>query len=227
MKSSLKEYIKKSHSKATKKQKHYTMSNNTDVFIKDSLPEGFDLNYVLKKVEASIPSYLMHNVDTIYVGEFEEFVDRGINAAYKDGALYITNIQYDEDDMIDDIVHETAHSVEEFAGNEIYGDGRVEEEFIGKRQRLFYFLREEGYEVYLKDFLDSSYSKEFDMFLYQDVGYALLTTLTMGLFVSPYAATSLREYFATGFDKYYLEDRRYLKNISPILFEKIEYISNL
>ena len=65
------------------------------------------------------------------------------------------------------------------------------------------------------------------MFLYQDVGYALLTTLTMGLFVSPYAATSLREYFATGFDKYYLEDRRYLKNISPILFEKIEYISNL
>ena len=93
MKSSLKEYIKKSHSKATKKQKHYTMSNNTDVFIKDSLPEGFDLNYVLKKVEASIPSYLMHNVDTIYVGEFEELNNREIQAMYKDSAIYLSSFK--------------------------------------------------------------------------------------------------------------------------------------
>ena len=87
-------------------------------------------------------------------------------------------------------------------------------------------MKEEGYNVYLKDFLESNYSKEFDMFLYQEVGYELMTTLTMGLFVSPYSVTSLREYFATGFEKYYLKDRRYLKNISPILFEKIEYISS-
>jgi len=225
MKSNLKEYIKKSHSKSINKQKHTYLYDN--VYVKDPLPEDFDLDHVLQKVAVSIPNYLMNNVDSIYVGQFDFFFERDINAAYKDGALYITNNQDNEEDMIDDVVHEIAHSVEEFAGNDIYGDGRIENEFLGKRQRLFYSLREEGYEVYLKDFLDSSYSKEFDMFLYQDVGYALLTTLTMGLFVSPYAATSLREYFATGFDKYYLEDRRYLKNISPILFEKIEYISNL
>jgi hypothetical protein len=223
-KNKLQDYIKSSHSRSINKQKQTYLYDN--VYVKDPLPEDFDLDYVLQKVAVLIPDYLMNNIDSIYVGQFEEFEDRKINALYKDGALYVTNLQDDEDDMIDDIIHEVAHSIEEFAGNDIYGDGRVENEFLGKRQRLFYFLRKEGYDVHLKDFLESNYSEEFDMFLYQDVGYALLTTLTMGLFVSPYAATSLREYFATGFDKYYLEDGRYLKNISPILFEKIKYISN-
>mgnify|MGYP003144023877 FL=1 len=223
-KNDLKDYIKASHSKAINKQKHMYLYDN--VYVKDPLPEDFDLNYVLQKIETSIPDYLMSNIDTIYIGQFDEFVDREINAIYKDGALYTTNLQDDEDDMIDDIVHEMAHSIEEFAGNDIYGDGRVENEFLGKRQKLFYLLKEEGYNVHLKDFLESNYSKEFDMFLYQEVGYELMTTITMGLFVSSYSATSLKEYFATGFEKYYLEDRKYLKNISPILFEKIEYISS-
>ena len=223
-KNDLKDYIKASHSKAINNQKHMYLYDN--IYVKDPLPEDFDLNYVLQKIETSIPDYLMSNVDSIYIGQFEEFLDRKVNAAYKDGALYITNLQDDEDDMIDDVIHEIAHSIEEFAGNDIYGDGRVNDEFLGKRQKLFYLLKEEGYNVYLKDFLESNYSKEFDMFLYQEVGYELMTTLTMGLFVSPYSVTSLREYFATGFEKYYLKDRRYLKNISPILFEKIEYISS-
>ena len=223
-KNDLKDYIKASHSKAINKQKHMYLYDN--VYVKDPLPEDFDLNYVLQKIETSIPDYLMSNIDTIYIGQFDEFVDREINAIYKDGALYTTNLQDDEDDMIDDIVHEMAHSIEEFAGNDIYGDGSAENEFLGKRQKLFYLLKEEGYNVHLKDFLESSYSKEFDMFLYQEVGYELMTTITMGLFVSSYSATSLKEYFATGFEKYYLEDRKYLKNISPILFEKIEYISS-
>ena len=44
-----------------------------------------------------------------------------------------------------------------------------------------------------------------------------------GLFISPYAATSLREYFATGFTDFFMEpDHRLLKSISPILYKKIE-----
>ena len=65
------------------------------------------------------------------------------------------------------------------------------------------------------------------MFLYADVGYPLLTSLTMGLFISPYAATSLREYFARGFEEYYIGDRKYLTNISPVLYNKIEYLDNI
>ena len=43
----------------------------------------------------------------------------------------------------------------------------------------------------------------------------------MGLFVSPYAATSLQEYFANGVENYFLDDRDYLRKISPVLTEKI------
>jgi hypothetical protein len=149
-KNKLQDYIKSSHSKSINKQKHTYLYDN--VYVKDPLPEDFDLDYVLQKVAVSIPDYLMNNIDSIYVGQFEEFEDRKINALYKDGALYVTNLQDDEDDMIDDIIHEIAHSIEEFAGNDIYGDGRVENEFLGKRKRLFYFLRKEGYDVHLKDF---------------------------------------------------------------------------
>ena len=34
------------------------------------------------------------------------------------------------------------------------------------------------------------------MFLFQDIGYPVLETLTLGLFVSPYSVTSINEYFA-------------------------------
>ena len=48
----------------------------------------------------------------------------------------------------------------------------------------------------------------------------------MGLFVSPYGATSIQEYFANGFEKYYLDNPRRVRDISPILYRKIEEIIN-
>jgi len=44
------------------------------------------------------------------------------------------------------------------------------------------------------------------------------------LFYSPYAITSLREYWANGFENYLLGDRERLKDLSPILFRKVEEI---
>ena len=226
-KSNIEEYIKKSHNKSIKKQNIYNIFGNTKVVIKDPPPDELDLNYVFKKVDKSIPDYLKSNVDLIYVGQFDEFQHRDINAFYKDGALYITNHQDDEDDMIDDIVHEMAHSVEEILGKEVYGDKRVENEFLGKRRKLFYLLKAEGYNVNLERFLNPEYDQGLDMFLYREVGYPSMVNITMGLFTSPYSATSLREYFASGFEQYFLGDRNYLKKLNPSLYNKIQYISNL
>jgi len=226
MKSNLQQYIKETSTKVIKEQKQFNVFGNVQVVIKDPLPESLDLAYVFDKIDSIIPDYLKSNIDLIYIGEFSEFLERDVNAMYKHGALYITNAQDDEADMIDDIVHEIAHSVEEFAGQDIYGDKKVENEFIGKREKLFYILREEGFDVNLQNFLNSSYDKDFDKFLYDKIGYPLLISLTMGLFISPYAVTSLREYFASGFERYFLGDRRYLNNISPLLYNRLEYISN-
>ena len=75
----------------------------------------------------------------------------------------------------------------------------------------------------MSDFLNPDYSREFDEFLYKKVGYPLLRTITQGLFYSPYAATSLREYFANGFENLHIKkDYNYLQIMSPVLYYKIE-----
>ena len=95
---------------------------------------------------------------------------------------------------------------------------------MGKRERLAARLHAEGYDTSEVDFKESEYSANFDVFLYKDIGYEKLTNLTMGLFSSPYGATSLREYFANGFEEYFLGRRDYLPKVSPKLYMKIDKI---
>ena len=159
----------------------------------------------------------------IIVGDLEEFKDRKINAMYKDGCLYITNEQDDANDLIDDIIHEIAHSLEEPFGLQIYGDNKLSSEFLNKRGQLRNILWEHGYKTQLNFFMNTEYDIEFDDFLLNKVGYDKLSILMQGLFISPYAATSLREYFATGFTDFFMEsDHRLLKSISPVLYSKIK-----
>ena len=105
----------------------------------------------------------------------------------------------------------------------------LENEFIEKRKQLFHMLAERNYDIPTKYFLDPEYDEDFDMFLYTVVGYPVLLTLTYDLFTSPYAITSLREYFAKGFEEYFLGDQKNFKQTSPVLYnnikEMIEYAS--
>ena len=49
----------------------------------------------------------------------------------------------------------------------------------------------------------------------------MLSMATTGLFIRPYASISMREYFATGFEAYYLGQKDALHRISPALYQKI------
>jgi len=218
-------YLKESHSNAIKNQDHlHLFGGKLQAFIKEPLPEGFDIAEVFTNLERLVPSRLFYNVDIIVVGELEEFAEHNTNALYQDGAIYVSNSQDNPKDMLDDIIHELAHSVEEYAKEEIYGDSYLAKEYLGKRKRLLDILASEGYNIYKNEFLNLEYSKAFDEFLYKEVGYPTLISLTMGLFTSPYAATSLREYFANGFENYFLGDKQYLRKLSPYLFNKVENI---
>jgi hypothetical protein len=49
----------------------------------------------------------------------------------------------------------------------------------------------------------------------------------MGLFLSPYGATSLREYFSNAFEGYFLNDEKeYVKKISPAVYNKLDKLFN-
>lgn len=220
-------YISESHKKAKKSQKEYNFYGDVFVLVKDDLPEQIDLEFCLKKIESIIPFHLVYGLDSIFIGKFPEFEDRQINAFYREGAIYITNEQDDEEDFIDDLVHEIAHLAENTYGAQIFQDQKISRELLGKRQRLFYLLKGEGYPVQPSDFINIEYSYEFDMFLFKEVGYDTLSFLTAGLFVSPYSATSMAEYFAEGFEAYFLGDRSELRRVSPECYKKIAALEEM
>ena len=224
----LEELIKTSNERQIKEAKSFSMGT-VSVVIKDHLPEEFDLKRVFDKILKYIPSHLIElaEIDLIYIGQFEQLEKMLFTASYESGAIYVTNEQSDEDDMVDDLVHEIAHAIEDKVGVDIYGTGDLEIEFLGKRKRLFQILRKEiddDITNLAHYFMNVEYDTNFDEFLLKDVGYASLAYMTTGLFIDPYATTSLREYFATGFEEYFLRDRKYLQNISPVLYNIIKGI---
>lgn len=215
---SLKGVIKQKQSK----NKHFVW-NNIEIIIKDEVENpNISTAAVLNQIDGKIPNHLLTNVDVIYVGDFKFLNDRNIQAMYQDSSIFVTNVQDSIEDMCDDIVHEIAHSVEEIYKNIIYSDGLLEKEFINKRKQLYTILSEEGIEADLQDFLDPLFRDNFDSFLYREVGYPLLNVLSSSIFYSPYAATSLKEYFANGFEAYfYFRDYSFIKKSCPELFEKL------
>ena len=206
---------------------NYYSFNGTELYVMNPLPSSISVEEVVSTISTKIPDHLQQGVDIIYVGQFKDLIDREINAMYQDGAIYITNDQFDAKDMIDDIVHEMAHSVEQEHPDLIFEDGRLFKEFLGKRRRLTSDLESEGFEVDPIFKSRVEFNQKIDDFLYKEVGYPLLNNLVMGLFPSAYAATSLNEYFAIGFEEFFIGDRMYLKKICPILYSKIESLTSL
>jgi hypothetical protein len=196
------------------------------VFIKDRLPDNVDFDYVIKYIENRVPSYFLKGIDIVYIGEFEAFARRNINAYFEDGALYVSNKQDSEMDIIDDIIHEVAHAVEKEFGGYIYA-GKIEREFLAKRRRLYDMLKAYGYKISPVFKTRMEYDEDIDEFLYKEIGYEVLGDLVNGLFTSPYAVTSLREYFATGFEEYFLGDIRYLEKVSPTLYNILESLMEI
>ena len=215
------EYIKQSLLNAEKSRREYKLFDDVFVYVKDQLPDHINLKNVLISIERIVPYHLSKEVDGIYIGQFKDWEERDVNSMFKDASVFVTNQQDDDEDMIDDIVHEFAHSIEGPMGDIIYTDGGLQQEFIGKRKRLYFLIKGEGYNVSSEKFMNSEYEEKFDDFLYKKIGYETLSSIAMGLFITPYAATSLREYFATGYVEYLMGDRNYLMKVSPALFKKV------
>ena len=212
----------------TASKKNEIFLNETLIYIQDGLPFDIDLNSLVRTIKHFIPDYFLKNIDNIFIGDYKEFNEKDINAFYLDRAIYVTNKQSSVEDLLDDIVHEIAHSVEENYGLEIYGDGRLEREFLGKRKKLFFILQGENYKIKLDPFMNSEYDPNFDFWLNKKIGYSALSQITANLFLSPYAITSLSEYFADGFEDYfYFQNREYIKKISPVLFEKLDELYDI
>ena len=206
---------------------YFLWENRINVYNKKELPDNININQILDNISSILPSKFLSSIDSIYVGEFDSLKKREVDSVYQDGAIYVVpSYIINQEELRRNIIHEIAHSVEEENSLEIYGDSKDEQEFIRKRMILLDRLESLGYDVPEREvFFDSDYTPELDMYFYKEVGYPLMSSITSGIFSSPYGATSLREYFANSFEEYYLGDTASLKKMSPKAYEKINKLS--
>tara|TARA_R100001594_G_scaffold122775_2_gene159019 strand:+ start:669 stop:1298 length:630 start_codon:yes stop_codon:yes gene_type:complete len=192
---------------------------NIPVFVHGEQQPGVDIPEFCSTIQEMLPRNIMKNVDVCYI--MEDPILDGRAATYADGAIYMDINEPTNDDLIENFVHEVAHAAEVSYPHFIY-DNRLIAEFKGKRRKLYHLLKAEGYDqMPLRMYEFSEYTRKFDDFLATTVGYPTLLTLTMGLFCSPYGATSVQEYFANGFEKYFTESPEYVRNVSPVVYRKI------
>ena len=219
-------WIQETTDKGKQANNFYSFSG-TDVYVMHPLPKHVSIEQVLSTITSRVPPHLQQGIDVVYIGQFKTLIDREVEAVFEDGAIYLTNEQDNVEDMVDDLVHEMAHSVEKEYPDLIFEDGRLFKEFIGKRRRLSSMLESEGFKVDPIFRARPEFSQNIDDFLYKEVGYELLESLVIGLFPNAYSTTSLREYFAVGFEEFFIGDRQNLKKICPILYTKLESLASL
>jgi hypothetical protein len=210
-------WITESMKRSRKLKDRYSM-RGTEIYINDPVGEHINLDFVFEYITARVPKKLLDSVDVIYVGDFPEFEKRDINAFYDSGAIFVTNQQDDDQDMIDDIVHEIAHAVEERYNDFVYSDSSIEREFMAKRETLYRLLETYDLRPPQELVVNSAYNQLIDDYLYEEVGYDILNDIVNGLFISAYAATSVSEYYARGFEEWVFGHRQEIKKLSPALY---------
>ena len=219
----MRDYIK---SKRSLDKGSFLTHSAVNIVVKDDLL--FELEVAdLEDIIDLFPKAVTKNIDYIIFGDFDFLRKKNYNASYKDGAIYVLNNQEGNADILDDIVHEIGHSVEDNHQDLVYGDGALEMEFLKKREILRKEFSKEGIEVPEDVMSNPDYDQNLDMFFSEKVGYPRMTAIVQGIFYSPYVATSLREYFANGFEAHYYHRDVYLQKVSPVLYDKISKLEEL
>jgi hypothetical protein len=213
--------ISESLNKQASQQKEFYLFGKL-MYLQEPFLGDVNVQSVIDSLEAKIPAHLFGEIDTIMIGTFDFLEERELEAVYQDGAIYVSSRISTDRDLLENLIHETSHSLEVPLGRFIYGDFKIVREFVAKRATLERILIANGHNTAGLNFEECEYDEEFDAYLYKELGYSLLQELTTGLFHTPYAVTSLREYWASGFEDYFLNSREDLKDVSPQLFNKIE-----
>ncbi len=200
-----------------------TSIGSVTVVIRDKLSYDFDMQD-LRDVLVEFKNHLISGIEYIIFGEFDFLTKREVAAAYDSGIIYVSTVQVNNLYVIDDIVHEIGHHVETKYGEYIYGDGAIRSEFLKKRKILSKELEKNGFNVNPMLMQKVEYDEDLDNIFHKEIGYPMMTPIVQGIFYSPYGATSLREYFANGFEAYFYHKDIYLKKVSPVLYNRIESI---
>ena len=91
----------------------YLLFNSIPIIIKDKLSNNIDIKNLINSIENALPYSFRKLINSIIILDDPTFSQRKINAFYYNSSLYISNNQDNENDILDDIVHEYSHALEE------------------------------------------------------------------------------------------------------------------
>ncbi|MEK9770042.1 MAG: hypothetical protein VW683_14100 [Betaproteobacteria bacterium] len=214
----LREFITESHDKNTHKG-----VLGVEFIIEDKGKfNSMDLKFFINKLKETLSPKALNHVNKIKLGNYSKLDKENYKSYYKDGTIYLSNNVDFVEDILMNFFHELAHSFEKPYYGQIYEDGFLAKEFKNKRNQLKNVISMyEGGRPPPFDFNQINYSKELDDYLANTIGYDKLWKYCSGIFTNPYAATSLREYFAAGFENWLKGDQEMLYRMSPVLYNKL------
>ena len=182
-----------------------------------------DIKFLLNQIEEKTSPKACQHINQIKLGSFPKLEKEDYKSYYKDGVMYLSNKENFVEELLMNFFHELAHSFEKPYFDQIYGDRFLEKEFLNKRNRLKSVITMyEGGRPPPVDFNEINYSKKLDDYLANTIGYDKLWKYSAGIFTNPYAATSLREYFAAGFESWLKGEQEMLYRTSPVLYNKLK-----
>jgi hypothetical protein len=187
---------------------------------------GIDANPAeIRPYLSKVNKKLLRNVDTIYYGTVEFLEEQGKTGLYRDGCLYLSNKNTQE--ILPTIMHELSHSLERLVRNELPDRKDLIEEFTKKRLDLFKKLYDAGYTRFSREqFMQTSFDPKLDELL-AAIDQNDLRLATNGVFPTAYAATSIEEYVAGGFESFYAGNKFNLGKNCPALYNFIREIEGL
>ena len=114
----------------------FLLFNKIPLFVRDQIESENSINIIklIKQLESFLPEQFKYLIKSIIILDDPSFKERDINAFYHENKLYVSNQQDDLNDILDDIVHEFAHALEEKYNKTIYADQEIENEFFKKKK---------------------------------------------------------------------------------------------
>lgn len=221
--------LQQSQTKILSEKKRFYFNRGIEFILDKPLGKDIDIEKVIGLLKNNLPISSYLGINNVYFGDFEILKKRSLTALHHKDNIYVSSEELtSEKEILDDLVHEFAHRFEENNAEMIYEDGKVINEYLGKMNRLHDLITQDYdlnyFGISYFDFINTEYDSEFDKFLYEKIGYTEIQNMAPTLFIRPYAATSVREYFATGFEDFYLEGGLQLKKISPVLHSRLELL---
>ncbi len=183
-----------------------------------------------KSLIRQLPLYLFSNLEKIYIYPSSQlnksnFVGYSIN---KSIFIDCDGLKSNKD-IIKVLIHECFHTIEnkiKIQFNQQYQN--TKNEYLQKKKKVLDSISNINSFVNpeLNYYNTTEYDKQFDFYLYKQVGYDNLYFKLFDIFPNAYSMTSLSEYIAVCFEIYFFENKEWLSKYCNEVYKLITGLEN-